>query len=848
MITLWNEWAGQWATVMSRVLIQGSLAVLFVWVLCRWSRLLPAAAKHWLWRLVYLKLAVLGLWHAPLQIPLLPASEKPAPVRVAPTESAFRTPHLWVSAPAQTTVGALKKARTTEISATPAVTTRPASLTAQFPVLKQVSPVAWLAVLWLLGVAYATCRFVRAWWHTHRLRTTSESLVGTATYDTYVTLCETLKLRRRPRLLAHPQVATPCVVGCLNPAIILPAGASSETVPQDTQLVLLHELTHVHRRDLWWGWLRVGVDALLFFNPLLWLARREWHLSQELACDETVVTRTDVPPAAYQQALITMIELGRRQKQTTQNLLAAGVHGSFRDMKERILAMNKLRNYSNRHRFAVALLIATIAIAGVLPYTLVAKSQDEPKSSDTNAFDHNHDHDDLFAAGDDTFGDAAADEAAEGGLGGDAFFDSDGDEPADGCDDADVAEASPVVQGLAAALKSPKAEVRKRVVEALTELKDPAAIPYLAQALKDKNSDVRHEALHGLEDFGDHRAVDAVAELLHSDNWKTRQQAIETLEDLHHPSAIDALVGGLHDPHHKNRIKVIKALEDHPLPVPVDVLTESLHDDHWQVRKEVVETFGELESPKLAEHLFEALKDHHPAVRKEAMESLEKLEIPHIAEEIHEHLAHAPDAFQRVRDEVLKRFGHHRDDNDHDNDHDHDHDYDHDQRHHEAEQRAREAEQRAAEAEWREHEAQERNRAARERTREARERAQRQQERALGRLREAERKVEEQVEARINRFNEGQIDPFADSEPPASPFHGRFDEINRDATIESIVESVLSQVDKKVEAAIARALKNLQRERRDEAPRGKSGDDPFADDPAAESSDETSPEDFFSDN
>ena len=537
MIQLWNQIGDQWTRIMLPLVWQGAIAVTLIWTLTKVWPSLPAAKRHWLWRLVYLKLLVLACWQSPISLPLLPAKESTQTALISANQTPAHSPFPSASIPrtvfspiptraeSQSTNNDLKADESIQASPSPA------------PKFS-----AWLALLWFIGLLGFAARVAKAYHATSRIARESATLFGTPLYDLFIDLSRQAQLKRTPRLVSHPSISSPLVVGCFKPCIIIPESYRNAPISNDTKLILLHELSHIGRRDLWWGWLRVIVESLTFFHPMVWIARRQWNLTQEMACDEAVVNRAQVTAPAYQQALLRTLEQGRKQPQISNSLLAVGASGSFRDMKERMIAMNQIQSRSPFYQITATCLVAAIGFAGVIPYQLVAKSK---KNKQTDASESSI-FDDLGAASetvvseqdfnvaetvhDDLFGIPGKESVSEPAL-------------------------SPVIQGLAAALKSEQPEVRKRVVEALSELEDPAAIPILIRALQDPDSDVRHEALHGLEEFDDPRALNAVVKLLQSDSWKTRNQALDALEDFAHPNAARSIIQALDDPHPKNRLK-----------------------------------------------------------------------------------------------------------------------------------------------------------------------------------------------------------------------------------------------------------------------------------------------------
>src|SRR5208282_5737717 len=112
-------------------------------------------------------------------------------------------------------------------------------------------------------------------------------------------LCQWLGLRCRPLLLASAEVRCPLLLGVCRPAVVLPDFLAKGGDIAGLRLILAHELAHCRRRDLLWAWLPAVAEFLFFFHPLVWLARREIRLAQEVACDALAVGSTSASPAVY---------------------------------------------------------------------------------------------------------------------------------------------------------------------------------------------------------------------------------------------------------------------------------------------------------------------------------------------------------------------------------------------------------------------------------------------------------------------------------------------------------------------------------------------------------------------
>jgi beta-lactamase regulating signal transducer with metallopeptidase domain/protocatechuate 3,4-dioxygenase beta subunit len=150
-----------------------------------------------------------------------------------------------------------------------------------------------LAVGWLGGVLFCFGRLMAGWIWLLRLTQTSGA-VSRAASELLDQCCQALQLQVRVALFIHPRVQSPALVGYRRPAILLPA--NWDALPLlDRRAALMHELTHLARRDHWAKLVDESVRALFFFHPLvLWLLRCQDGAREEL-CDDAVVKQGIAP-------------------------------------------------------------------------------------------------------------------------------------------------------------------------------------------------------------------------------------------------------------------------------------------------------------------------------------------------------------------------------------------------------------------------------------------------------------------------------------------------------------------------------------------------------------------------
>jgi TonB family protein len=142
-----------------------------------------------------------------------------------------------------------------------------------------------LAAIWALGALAMLGRAVGGWALLARVRRRSEHF------------------QRGVRAEVRTgDVTTPLTCGVMRPLIVLPKSAR-EWDELRLRAVLLHESAHVCRRDCVAKYVAQGTRALLWWNPLAWMAAARLNREQEFACDEEVLA-AGVPPDAYANVLL----------------------------------------------------------------------------------------------------------------------------------------------------------------------------------------------------------------------------------------------------------------------------------------------------------------------------------------------------------------------------------------------------------------------------------------------------------------------------------------------------------------------------------------------------------------
>ena len=179
-------------------------------------------------------------------------------------------------------------------------------------------------------------------------------------------VAERVCIKKPIELCVNPLISSPLLIGFFHPCIVLPSVDISE---KDFQYIVLHELTHYKRRDMFYKWLVQVTVCLHWFNPFVHLMSREITKACEFSCDEAVLIKMGYGNAQeYGNTLLDAMAAVGRYKE---NLGAVTLSENKQLLKERLGAIMKFKEQSRTVKmltFALTLCVLLgAAFVGVFP-------------------------------------------------------------------------------------------------------------------------------------------------------------------------------------------------------------------------------------------------------------------------------------------------------------------------------------------------------------------------------------------------------------------------------------------------------------------------------------------------
>ena len=280
----------------------------------------PAPWRYGLLLVALLKFAVPPFLSVPFGAfsHLGPRMAASAPVNPAqPSTVVARGSDLALGAPAQAAPGlGLSLARPLAWSGFAAHTAKTPVRAGDPPGLR-LHRTAWLMLLHLAGFAAMLAWVARQLSRLRGAVRLSRPMAEGPLHLMLSSLAVELRIKRIPALRVSDRLAAPVAFGVLHPTVLMPAMNLSRLSEQELKVILAHELAHVRRRDLWVNWAQLWLQAIWWFNPLLWMLNQAVRKAREDCCDDLLLARRVTSGDLYCDTLLrAAVEFGRPEPLT----------------------------------------------------------------------------------------------------------------------------------------------------------------------------------------------------------------------------------------------------------------------------------------------------------------------------------------------------------------------------------------------------------------------------------------------------------------------------------------------------------------------------------------------------
>lgn len=214
-------------------------------------------------------------------------------------------------------------------------------------------------VIWGVGSVVLLFRTARGWNHWRAVARSSRPVEDAQLVGLLQEVRRILHTARLPAIHSSPQVDTPLVLGLWRPLVVLPTRSLREVSENQLRDALVHEISHVLRRDQLVVILQTIARIIFWPNPLIHRLNRQLDRAREEVCDNYVLADRD--PIDYGETLLRFAELAGTGRPVPGTIGMLQWRGKLED---RISAMlNDRRNTTTRpRRLAASVVLVAFAV------------------------------------------------------------------------------------------------------------------------------------------------------------------------------------------------------------------------------------------------------------------------------------------------------------------------------------------------------------------------------------------------------------------------------------------------------------------------------------------------------
>jgi beta-lactamase regulating signal transducer with metallopeptidase domain len=172
----------------------------------------------------------------------------------------------------------------------------------------------------------------------------------------------TAGVRGAVRLKLTERLVSPVVYGWFRPVVLLPQALTARLSAPQLRVVLLHELFHIRRADVWVNCVQALLQLVYWWHPLLWLANSRMRRLREEAVDDAVMLALRDEAESYAPTLVEVAKLALRRPLATLGLV--GILESRTSLRQRV---ERLLNFQPPRRagLSVGAVLSVIAFAAL---------------------------------------------------------------------------------------------------------------------------------------------------------------------------------------------------------------------------------------------------------------------------------------------------------------------------------------------------------------------------------------------------------------------------------------------------------------------------------------------------
>lgn len=235
-----------------------------------------------------------------------------------------------------------------------------------------------LVALWLLGSAVVLVWSMARVYRFGRLLAAESDVPPPELREEAERMARRLGLATTPTICTTTAHLSPMVWWTGGPVrIVLPRVLLERMDAQDWRWILAHELAHVRRRDYVVRWVEWLACVYFWWNPVVWWAQRNLRATEEICCDDLVLSSLNVKPKSYADSLLSAVEFLARPAVRVPAMASEINSGGHLERRFRMMVSEKPnRSHSRWSRMCVlvcAVIVLPLGLVSAQDYEAVGK-------------------------------------------------------------------------------------------------------------------------------------------------------------------------------------------------------------------------------------------------------------------------------------------------------------------------------------------------------------------------------------------------------------------------------------------------------------------------------------------
>ncbi len=194
--------------------------------------------------------------------------------------------------------------------------------------------------VWVVGALVLASRLLVGRFLLLRFCSRSRSVYDVRLFDRVQGIAGKLGLKQTVQVLETERIQTPVVFGLVRLTIALPMGFAEKFERRQQEAILAHELAHLAARDPLWYLLADALVSVLWWHPLVWVARARLQVTSEMAADEACVLAKHGPETLAECLVTIAQEMHGRGALESIGIEGSGFRSRLGQRVERLLKLS----------------------------------------------------------------------------------------------------------------------------------------------------------------------------------------------------------------------------------------------------------------------------------------------------------------------------------------------------------------------------------------------------------------------------------------------------------------------------------------------------------------------------